>query len=78
MIHAHAEAVKNTRSVASEKVYMIKKWERSSRTNREAALPFCVYKSVDFDLCMTSTGEEDLRKGKPYSLPSEKPIQEII
>ena len=32
--------------------------------NREAALPFCVYKSVDFDLCMTSTGEENLRKGK--------------
>lgn len=32
--------------------------------NREAALPFCVYKSVDFDLCMTYTGEENLRKGK--------------
>ena len=26
--------------------------------------PFCVYKSVDFDLCMTYTGEENLRKGK--------------
>ena len=31
--------------------------------NREAALPFCVLKSVDFDLRMTSTGEEPLRKG---------------
>lgn len=41
-----------------------KERERSPRTNREAALPFCVYKSVDFDLCMTSTGEENLRKGK--------------
>jgi len=51
--------------ISLKKFLSIKKdRERSPRMNREAALPFCVYKSVDFDLCMTSTGEENLRKGK--------------